>query len=178
MSGVDTWMYRHALPEKVLSYRERLEKARSYGEVWVIVKDSVRDVLNQYRVGMMLFLDDLPPQLGAFHPVGTNNIVMNRALLRVVESSAASRVTVNAFIYSILLHEYLHALGYLRESEVKPLVLKVSLECFGSDHIVSELASAGPWSVLGGIPLGSFSSPKRVIEIVKDFEEPSNRYIA
>jgi len=159
-------------------YRERLEKASAYGDVWEIVKDSVRAVLKKYRVGMMLFLDDLPLNLGAYHPVGTNNIIMNRTLLRLVEVATEKRIFVNAFVYSILLHEYLHAVGYLSEGAVRPLVVRISEECFGYDHIVSQLAREGPWSLLRGIPLDEVQAPKRVIEIVKDFEKSSQRYIS
>ncbi len=164
--------------DRMSRYRERLQTASAYGDIWEIVKDSVRDVLKMHRAGMMLFLDDLPLNLGAYHPVGTNNIVMNRALLRLVEVAAEKRILVNAFVYSILLHEYLHAIGYLSESKVRPLVAAVSEACFGRDHVVSQLAREGPWALLRGIPLDEVCAPRRVIEIVKDFEKSSQRYIA
>ncbi|MGQ9539368.1 MAG: hypothetical protein ACUVTE_07335 [Candidatus Bathycorpusculaceae bacterium] len=49
---------------------------------------------------MMLFLDDLPIQLGAYHPIGTNNIILNRVLVRTVEASTNSQRVVNALIYT------------------------------------------------------------------------------
>ena len=161
----------------ILRFRERLELAENFREVWEIVKDSVKDVLGQYRTGMMLFLDDLPLQLGAYHPVGTNNIVMNRTLLEIVETAITNRMIINAFIYNILLHEYLHAIGYLSEAETRPLVLKISEKCFGSDYVVTKLARKGPWSILKNIPLDAVQAPKRVMRIVKDFERSSQRYI-
>ncbi len=57
----------------VRKFRIHLEKAKSYGEIWEVVKDSVKFSLNLHRRGMMLFLDNLPIQVGAYHPVGTNN---------------------------------------------------------------------------------------------------------
>jgi hypothetical protein len=101
---------------------------------------------------------------------------MNRALLEVVEK-AVGKIVVNAFVYSILLHEYLHAIGYLREAEVKPLVLEISQKCFGSDHVVTRVARLGPWSILKGIPLDAVQGPRRVMELVKDFERSSPEYI-
>ncbi len=50
---------------------------------------------------MMLFLDDLPLQLGAYYPVGTNNIVLNRALVEIVEASMSDKPTVNALVYNL-----------------------------------------------------------------------------
>jgi hypothetical protein len=127
---------------------------------------------------MMLFLDDLHLQVGAYHQVGTNNIVMNRVLLEVVESTIHDPLRVNAFIYHILLHEYLHAVGYISEREVKSLVRQVSKACFGTQHVVTQLANAGPWSILQNIPLRPFQVPKRMIEIVKDFDSSNQNYIA
>ncbi len=72
-------------------YRTRLESAASYGEVWDIVRDNVDFSVHKRRAGMMLFLDDLPIQLGAYHPVGTNNIVLNRTLVQIVEATVELR---------------------------------------------------------------------------------------
>ncbi|MGQ9460094.1 MAG: hypothetical protein ACUVRA_02540 [Candidatus Bathyarchaeaceae archaeon] len=162
---------------RVEKNRSRLEKAQRYGEVWEIVKDTVKSSLNEHRAGMMLFLDDLPLRLGAYHPLGTNNIVLNRALVQIVEATTNSKRLVNAFVYVLLLHEYLHALGRVGEAEVRPLVYRVSRESFGENHVVTRLAEAGPWSLLKGIPLDVIDVPKRVMEIVKDFEKATKRYI-
>jgi hypothetical protein len=163
-------------PSTIERYRYRLEKATSYGEVWEIVKDSVEFALQKRRGGMMLFLDDLPIQLGAYHPIGTNNIVLNRLLVQVVEATIESKRVVNALIYNLLLHEYLHALGEYSEVDVRRLVYDVAKKCFGEEHIVTMIAKKSPWSLLQGIPLGAVNAPKRVMEIVKDFEK-ADRYI-
>jgi len=102
---------------------------------------------------------------------------MNRALLQIVESTAKSKNVVNAFIYTILLHEYLHAAGHMEEETVRPLVYKISNESFGEDHIASHLARLGPWSILKGLPLDEIEAPKRVIEIIKDLERQDQKYI-
>jgi len=152
-------------------YRKRLENAKSYGEVWEIVKDSVEFSLGKRRGGMMLFLDDLPIQLGAYHPLGTNNIVLNRRLVQIVEVSVKSRRVVNALIYNLLLHEYLHALGKYSEIDVRHLVYTIAKKCFGEDYIVTSVAEKSPWALLKGIPLEAVNLPNRVMEIVKDFEK-------
>jgi hypothetical protein len=158
-------------PSKVETYRSRLDRAEGFGDVWEIVKDSVKDSLDEHRVGMMLFLDNLPLQLGAYHPLGTNNIVLNRTLVQIVEATTKSKRLVNAFVYSLLVHEYLHALGHIPEAEVRPLVYRISKECFGEDHIVTRLAEKSPWALLKGVPLSEIEAPKRVMEIVRDFEQ-------
>jgi hypothetical protein len=160
----------------VEGFRGRLENAAKYGEIWEVVKDTVKFTLNKYRRGMMLFLDDLPIRLGAYHPLGTNNIVLNRTLVQIVEGAIKSKRVVNALIYNLLLHEYLHALGEISELKVRQLVYKIAEECFGENHIVALIAKKSPWVLLKEIPLKIVNAPKRVMEIVKDFEK-ADRYI-
>jgi hypothetical protein len=162
---------------RIEQYRLRLDESRSYSEIWELVKETVKTTLGEHRGGMMLFLDDLPIQLGAYHPVGTNNIVLNRRLVQIVEASTKSQRLVNAFIYILLLHEYLHALGYVREAETRLLVYRVSKRAFGEEHIVSRLARTSPWALLKNVPLSLLEGPRRVMEIVKDFERTNQKYI-
>jgi len=157
-------------------FRVRLENAKSYGEIWEIVKDSVEFSLHKRRGAMMLFLDDLPIQLGAYHPIGTNNIVLNRTLVQIVEAAISSKRVVNALIYNLLVHEYLHALGEYSEIEVRRMVYAIAQKCFGQSHVVTTIAEKTPWALLKGIPLEGVSAPKRVIEIVRDFEK-ADEYI-
>ena len=128
--------------DKIEENQRRLDDAQGYSEVWEIVKDNAKTVLKKQRRGMMLFLDDMPLRLGAYHPLGTNNIVLNRALVQIVEATTKSRKLLNAFVYTILLHEYLHALGYIRETEVRPLVYEISKACFGEEHVATRLAKS------------------------------------
>jgi hypothetical protein len=158
-------------------YRPQIAKAKGFSEVWEIVKTTVKDSLGEHRVGMMLFLDNLPLQLGAYHPLGTNNIVLNRNLVEIVQATTKSKRMVNAFIYSLLLHEYLHALGHVPEGEVRSLVYKISKACFGEKHITTKLAEASPWALLRDIPLKGIDVPRHAIEIVKDFEKLDQKYI-
>ncbi len=164
------------LPE-VESYRSRIEEAEGFSGVWELVKETVKATLGEHRLGMLLFLDDLPLHLGAYHQVGTNNIVLNRSLLSIVETVTKSKKLVNAFVYSILTHEYLHALGHISEAEVHSLVYDVSKRCFGEDHIVTTLAEKTPWALLKGIPLRGIAINKQDMELIKDLEKPNQKYI-
>lgn len=152
-------------------YRNRLESAANYGEVWQLVKDTVEFAVHKRRSGMMLFLDDLPIRLGAYHPLGTNNIVLNRILVQIVEATTKPKRVVNALVYNLLTHEYLHALGEVSETIVRKSVVEVARKCFGEGHIVTQIAERSPWTLLKGIPLESVSARRRVMEIVKDFEK-------
>jgi hypothetical protein len=161
----------------VENYRSRIDGAEGFSGVWEIVKETVKVTLDEQRLGMLLFLDDLPLHLGAYHPLGTNNIVLNRRLVNTVKAVTKSRKIVNAFVYSILTHEYLHALGHISETEVHSLVFEVSKACFGEDHLVTTLAEKSPWILIKGIPLSRVATNKQAMEIVKDFENPNHGYI-
>jgi hypothetical protein len=162
---------------KIESFRSRIDEAEGFSGVWEIVKDTVKASLGEQRLGMLLFLDDLPFHLGAYHPLGTNNIVLNRKLVHIVEAVTESKKLVNAFVYSLLTHEYLHALGHISEAEVRSLDYDVSRDCFGDDHIVTTLAEKSPWMLIKGIPLSRVTTPKQAMEIVRDFEKPNHGYI-
>lgn len=160
--------------KEIEQFGSRLDNAKNYAEVWQIVKDSVQFAVGKRRDSMMLFLDDLPLQLGAYFPVGTNNIVLNRSLVEIVEASMTSKPTVNALVYNLLLHEYLHALGELSEVGVRRGVIEVAKKCFGEQHIATTVACKSPWVLLKDIPLGPYNAPKRVMEIVRNFEKTSH----
>ena len=157
-------------------FRNSIDSAKSYAEVWQIVKDTVQFSLGNRRGSMMLFLDDLPLQLGAYYPLGTNNIVLNRALVEIVEASISTKRVVNALLYNLLLHEYLHALGEMSENKVRGRVVEVAQACFGDEHVATVIAQKTPWVLLQDIPLQAVNVSKRVMQIVKDFEK-AGRYI-
>jgi hypothetical protein len=158
------------------AYKSKLDQAKDYSEVWKIVKETTEYAVGKRRDSMMLFLDDLPLQLGAYFPVGTNNIVLNRALVEIVEAHMKDKPTVNALIYNLLLHEYLHALGEMSETGVRREVVEVAKKSFGGEHIATVIACKSPWILLKNLPLGPMNTRKRVMEIVRDFES-TGRYV-
>lgn len=155
--------------------RVALEKSENFGDVFEIVKKSVKQHLQKERGGLMLVLANLPIQLGAFHSLGSNSIVMNRSLLDRVVGSGHAPTYVKSFVYSILLHEYLHSLGLVDEGEVRDLVREVSFATFGADHPAAKVASEGPWSLLPNagskdLLLHADGSEPNEVELVKDFD--------
>ena len=84
---------------------------------------------------------------------------------------------VNALVYNLLLHEYLHALGELSEVEVRRQVVAVAAKCFGEEHPVTVLARKSPWVLLKDIPLEAARAPKRVMKIVQNFEKTTDKYV-
>jgi len=151
---------------------DELERAKGYSGIFALVKKSVKKSLGEHRVGLMLYLGNLPLRVGAFHPLGTNDIVVNRRLLDVAESEIEQK----AYIFSILLHEYLHSLGYADERQVRGLTYKVCVENFGKEHPVVEAAVTGPWVNLNPEDLEDMAGDMD-LELVRDFEHIDMGYI-
>jgi hypothetical protein len=125
---------------------------------------------------MMLFIDDLPLQIGDYYPLGTNNIVLNRSLVDIVEVKLKNRRMVNALVYNLLLREYPYVLEKISEKEARHQVQSAAIKCFGEDHTAKILARKSPWVLLKDIPFEAHLPPKRAMQIVHNFEK-SDIYI-
>ena len=89
----------------------------------------------------------------------------------------SSTVEVNSFIFTLLLHEYLHSLGYLDEGEVENLGYRISSDVFGGDHPTAQMATNLPLPKI--LPRDMHSNDfDPVLELVKDFEKTNQPYIA
>jgi len=157
----------------------RLDSCEEFSEVFTLVKKTTEITLGRRRAGLMLYLTRLPGSIGAFHPIGTNGIVMNRNSLDAVTRGAGSLREINAYVYSTLLHEYLHALGYVEERDVRRLVYQISLNSFGAEHPATRLASKDPDAfpqMSGTISIST--GPGVDLEVVPDLEKSSHNYIS
>ena len=150
-----------------------LERAKSYGDIFSLVKKAVKNSLKEHRVGLMLYLGNLPMNVGAFHPMGTNDIVLNRSLLK---AASNTRTKWKAYAFSILLHEYLHTLGYTDERRVRGLTFRICMENFGGDHPVTDASVSGPWVNLNPEAFESIGEEME-LERVPDFERIESGYI-
>lgn len=121
----------------------RLELAKDLPEIFEIVKSVVEKTIHLSRAGLMLGLADLGnyPRgfLGAFYPIGTNIIVMNKTPLQRIKETQPDLWKPYAF--HVLLHEYLHTLGYLDEGTVARKTLEISELVLGKDHYATQIAA-------------------------------------
>jgi len=147
-----------------------LDRCMDFACVFELVKAVVKDNLRLSRAGLMLGLTDLPRQVGGFHGVGGNLIVMNRKLLDIVIRSAENRRQINAYVFYILLHEYLHALGFLSEAHVRQLSVQLCEKTLGVDHPATHMAKYGVGAILRGIETREHLDPEEEFGIPRDFE--------
>ena len=120
---------------------------------------------------MMLLLGNLPIRVGAFHPLGTNEIVLNRRLFK-----SMTGTQLKSQLFAILLHEYLHSLGYEDEAHVRKMTYKICIENFDRNCPVIDAALTGPWSSLTAEDLSEME-PELNLELIRDFERPNSSYI-
>ena len=157
-----------------LEIGRRLERPADYDAVYRVVRAAVRQVLGTERPGLGLALSDLPPQLGAYWQVTGNLIVLNEGLVQAMRAHAASPLELNSFVFVILAHEYLHALGYLDEEAVRRVTARVAREAFGPDHPVSRMAAGDLWQMY---PFLAYAPPGdgRRFTIVRGFDLASSQ---
>lgn len=162
-----------------ISFAKKLEISESLSEIFELVKEVVRRTIKRERAGLMLGLADLGTKpgwfVGAFHPVGSNIIVMNKTPLRIIE--AARPELYNSYCFHILLHEYLHTIGILDEEYAKELTYLTTRKVFGEYHpaslIAKDFSRFFPEMIYAGL-----SSPGMMeIDIVSDFDKSNTSYI-
>lgn len=120
-----------------------LERAGSVQEVFAVAKAAVAATAQRKRDGLLVGFSELGIQpwglVGAYHPVGSDLIVLNSTLLRRIAASAPQAFKPYAF--NLLLHEYLHTLGVMDEPTTRTLSEQIALATFGERHPVTAVAS-------------------------------------
>ena len=142
-----------------------------------LVKRAAEGSLGMHRAGLSLVLGDIPNNVGAYHELGSNAIVMNRNIMKIVWKSTRTRSKRNAFTFMILLHEYLHALGFTEEPQVRDLGKKIADEFLGRGHVAGEMALKPLSEFFPQIPQFAMFRDKGRFETVERFDSSSTPYI-
>lgn len=161
---------------------EELDRADSISEIFRVVETVILRKLGKHRP-VMLGVAEMGMRgelvIGAFHPVGSTLIVLNKTPLERI-SKASSRRLFNAYCFHMLLHEYLHSLGMLDERDVRRMVYEISREFLGPEHPATVMSSRGVTHYFPFItyPAPGENAPNLKIEIVKDFTQQSVTYFS
>jgi len=143
-----------------------------------MVKRATEEHLGKHRGGLTLVLGDIPNNVGAYHEMGSNAIVMNRNLLRIVEKLSKSRAKRNSYVFMILLHEYLHSLGYTSDRQVRDLGKRITDGFLGKRHVASEMAVRPLDQFFPELDKFAAFRDKGEFETVRRFDSSSTPYIA
>ena len=163
-----------------MDYKKSLQKAKSFAEIFQLVKEAVRGYTGNYQAGLLLGLSDLGSYenayLGAFYSFDANTIVINKRPLNKIKKANPSLY--NPYIFHVLLHEYIHSLGITDENEVKIIAFEISKRHFGKGHIATKLAFSLE-KVLPNLTFGeNFEPPEDLsIEFVQGIDKDNTNYI-
>ncbi len=158
--------------------KAKLASAEGFDEVFELVKKAVDQVLGVHRAGLSLVLGDIPNQVGAYHEMGSNAIVMNRNIMKIVWRSTRSRQRRNAYTFMILLHEYLHTLGFDDDGQVRELSRKITDAYIGKGHIAGEMAVSPLDKFFPEVSQFAMFRDNGSFETVRKFDTSSTPYIA
>jgi hypothetical protein len=157
--------------------RRKVEEAISYDALFELVKRVVESGIGRHRAGLSLVLTDMPNTVGAFHPVGSNSIVLNRALINAMKVVVKNQREINSFVFMVLMHEYLHSLGYLDEMQVRKIAHEISKRAFGPDHFTSRMAIGNWLEMYPQLSMVLQKLSPNSFERVDKFDSSSMRYI-
>jgi len=158
--------------------RRALSSAEGFDSIFEMVKEATEKKLGIHRAGLTLVLGDIPNSVGAYHEMGSNAIVMNRNLLRIVERLSKSRSRRNAYVFMILLHEYLHSLGYASDRQVRTLGREIADDYLGKKHLAGEMAVRPLDQFFPDLEKYSVFRDRGDYETVSRFDSSSTSYIA
>ncbi len=163
--------------------KKRLEDAGGYPQVFSLVKEATQTTLGARRAGIMLGLAELgvTPQgfIGAYHPVDTNIIVLNRNALEMVAREKPGLT--KAYTFHLLLHEYIHTLGVYDEAQTRQMTLQVCSSALGETHPATRM-SRNLLEYFPDLqpepPRPQWGSGTGAIELIPDIDEESRKYYA
>jgi hypothetical protein len=159
--------------EEKMNLAESLDKCKDFSDVFEVVRRCVDKSLGRRRNGLMLGLTDLPLHIGAFHAVPSNVIMINRKILNAVMHY--DKKLVNAYVFHVLLHEYLHTLGFMSEEDVGTLSHIISKKYLGEKHPSTIISKYGMAYVFPRLAIDPETD--RTITIVENFDSSNLSYI-
>lgn len=118
----------------------------------------------------------MPNEIGAYHPVGANIIVLNKSLIDGLKKVTRNPRQVNSFIFMVLMHEYLHTLGFLDENEVRKTARQICIDSLGEEHPTVKLATANWLEMFPQLQYNTRSKSNE-FEVVRKFDSSSTSYI-
>jgi hypothetical protein len=157
-------------------YRDRLTHVKDFNETFELVKSAVDAKFKMHRAGLSLILQVLPTQLGAYHVLGSNMIIMNKRILDIIKSKK-SLLEYNAYLFMVLCHEYLHSFGIIDENQVKKMTYDLCEYLLGENHPSTLMARYQPWKVFPELQLYQSNKIGNNFEIVKNFDKTTQSYI-
>ena len=165
-----------------------IELKKQIPDIFERVKRDVERVINQHRAGLSLGLVDMGFSRGGFiggmYFSGGTMILMNSSALKLLisksEIAEISEEIILAYVYHILLHEYIHSLGYLNERTCHRITSFVTKEVIPNPedpaHIMATRGIGVYFPEIKYAPVGYKMQNNLYIEHVENFDKGSTNY--
>ena len=127
-------------------YLNGLLQIKDFNDAFELVKMAVNEKFKMHRAGLSLILQGLPNNLGAYHILGSNMIILNRRILDIIRQTKSNE-EYNSYLFMVLAHEYIHSFGIVDEMEVRNMTYDPCNSLLGKYHVASIMARYQPWAV-------------------------------
>jgi hypothetical protein len=164
-----------------VDYGTQLDEAKSLADIFEVVKSLVLNSTGKCRGGLMLGMANLGnhPQgfFGGFFTTGSNVIVLNKIPLQRIKETRPELF--KPYIFHVLLHEYIHSLGFLDEATVKTKVYQITRAALGGEHLATQMAANAESFIKNlAYPDVAWKPEDEGFELVEGFDRSSVSYIA
>lgn len=163
--------------QRIIQFREKVAKLKDFNDAFELVKSAVLQKFGLHRAGLSLILQMMPSNLGAYHMLGSNAIVMNSYLLAAVKKLARSGEEYNSYMFMVLAHEYLHSLGIIEENAVRQMTFQLCSWMLGKDHTATRMAKEDPSTLYPELRMLMQSQFSRDFHVVNNFDTANQTYI-
>ncbi len=120
--------------------------SHDYSHLFDLIRRIVRDLIGKSHPGILLGLEDLGVNsqgfIGGYHRLGTNEIYLNRNVLQIMKDDTPEE-HYKAYLFHLLLHEYIHSVGISDEEKRQSLTRKITITIFGTQHPVAKISIFG-----------------------------------
>ncbi len=161
----------------MIDYKKALRSINSFNDIFELVRNAVKECIGLRRVGLTLLLQDMPGYIGAYHILGSNYIVINNTVLNTIKGLAKDNEEYNSYLFVVIMHEYLHSLGFTNEFYVRKLTYEICNKLLGSDHKATIIAMHDPTSLYPEIKSLINRKFDNNFKLVKDFDTTNITYI-
>ncbi|MGC8608848.1 MAG: hypothetical protein ACP5UV_03130, partial [Thermoplasmata archaeon] len=136
---------RHFEMDKRRMYEDYDYLNMNYDEIFNAVKKYVKTVLKRERSGIGLAIGEFDPKIAAYWQLGTNYLVLNGSLLRTIENTVNNPEIMKDYVMVVVMHEYIHSLGYTDEMTTRHLTYDVFNKVLGSRNEATIMSSKDLW---------------------------------
>jgi hypothetical protein len=160
-----------------IHYRMKLISIKDFDEAFELVKSVVLQKFKMHRAGLSLILQVMPSNIGAYHMLGSNALVLNSYILTTIKKLARCDEEYNSYLFMVLAHEYLHSLGLVDENTVRQMTYDLCNWMLGGEHIATKMAKEDPSTLYPELKSMIQLHFGTEFTVIKDFDNVNQTYI-